>query len=98
MAVATYNLKGPLGNNMPDVQTLITRFVYWIINLGIVAVVLAFTYTGFQFVTARGNPEAIQKAKTSFMWTVVGTIVLIGSKVLVEVLKNTLTGTGVVTP
>jgi hypothetical protein len=94
-ALDAYKLQDPLGGKIPDVQTIITLFVDWVINLGIVAVVLAFMYTGFQFVTARGNPEAIQKAKTSFLWTVVGTLVLVAAKVLVEVIKNTLREAGV---
>jgi heme/copper-type cytochrome/quinol oxidase subunit 2 len=92
----TVRLQDPTGNNT-SVSQLITLFVDWIIQLGTVAVVLAFVYVGFQFVAAKGNPEGIQKAKTSFMWTVIGTIVLIGARVLTEVIKNTLTQGGVIT-
>ena len=45
LAGDAYALQDPLGGNVPDVQTIIRIFVDWIINLGIVAVVLAFTYT-----------------------------------------------------
>lgn len=78
-----------------SVQELLAKFLAWIVNVGTVAVVLAFIYTGFQFVAARGNPDAIKKAKTSFLWTVIGTLILLGAHVLVAVVKNTLTQSGV---
>ena len=90
-------LKGPGGTGIGSVSELIAKFVDWIINLGIVAVVLAFIYVGFQFVAAQGNPEGIAKAKKASLWTVIGTLILIGSKVLTEIIKNTLTGSGVIT-
>ena len=80
-----------------SVQEMITLIVDWIINLGVVAVTLAFIYVGFQFVAARGNPDALQKTRQAFMWTVIGTLVLVGAKVLTEVIKNTLTSGGVIT-
>ncbi len=87
-----FTIDDPFGNKYKSVTEIIAKFIDFIINLGIVAVVLFFVYTGFQFVAAKGNPDAINKAKTSMMWTVVGTLVLIGGKVLVKVLENTLSG------
>lgn len=83
--------------NIKSVSDLVLTFVDWIVQLGTVAVVLAFIYVGFQFVAAKGNPERIQKANSAFLWTVVGTLILIGSSVLVEVIKSTLTQGGVIT-
>lgn len=80
-----------------SVAALIGNFVDWLIQLGIVAATLAFLYVGFQFVAARGNPELIKKNRSAFVWTVVGTLVLIGAKVLVEVIKATLSSSGVIT-
>ena len=95
-AQQTVEIVNPL-KNTGSVQELIATFVDWIINLGVVVVVLAFVYTGFQYVAARGNPEGIKKSHAAFLWTVIGTLVLIGAKVLTEVLKNTLTQGGVIT-
>lgn len=91
-----FSINNPLDENkFGSVQAVIAEFLKWIINIGVVAVTLAFIYTGFQFVAARGNPEALQKAKASFLWTVVGTLVLLGAQVLSEVIKNTLTQGGI---
>lgn len=83
--------------SIKSVPDLILTFVDWIVQLGTVAVVLAFIYVGFQFVAAKGNPEGIKKARDAFFWTVVGTLVLIGSSVLVEVIKSTLIQADVIT-
>lgn len=80
-----------------SVQELLAKFLAWVVNVGTVAVVLAFIYTGFQFVAARGNPDSLKKAKTSFLWTVVGALILLGAHVLVAVIKNTLIDSGVQT-
>jgi hypothetical protein len=85
-----YTIDPPL--KIKDIHKFIAEFINWMINLGIVAATLFFIYTGFQFVAAKGNPDALVKAKNSFMWTVVGTLLLIGAKVLVKVIQNTLTG------
>jgi hypothetical protein len=85
-----YTVDNPL--KIDDIQKFIAYFIDWLINLGIVAATLFFVYTGFQFVAAKGNPDALTKARSSFMWTVVGTLLLIGAKVLVKVIQNTLTG------
>lgn len=93
-AQVSVQLKNPV--KFKNVQEVIAAVIQWIVNIGVVAVTLAFIYTGFQFVAARGNPEAINKAKSSFMWTVIGTLVLLGAQVLATVIKNTLTQGGVV--
>ena len=82
--------------NIPSVAELITTFISWLINIGVVAITLAFIYVGFQFVASRGNPKGIESARQAFLWTVVGTLVLLGGKVLVEVIKQTLTSGGII--
>lgn len=94
--VINVNLENP-ASKFSSVSALISTFVDWIINLGIVAVTLAFVYVGFQFVAARGNADQIKKSRDAFFWTVIGTLVLIGGKVLVEVIKNTLQSGGITT-
>jgi NADH:ubiquinone oxidoreductase subunit 6 (subunit J) len=80
-------IQGPTKHQ--SVEAVIAAVLQWVVNIGAIVVTLAFIYTGFQFVAARGNPEGIKKAKESFLWTVVGTIVLLGAQVLAEVIKNT---------
>lgn len=61
-----------------------------VIPIGGVLVVLAIIYCGFLFVTAQGNETKLQKAKTAFLWTVVGAAVLLGAAVLSDAVVNTI--------
>ncbi len=45
---------------------------------GIVAVVFII-WSGFLFVTARGNEEQLKKARSVFFWTIIGAVILLGA-------------------
>lgn len=47
-------------------------------------------YSGFLMVTAGSNEEKLGKAKTTFLWTVIGIGVLLGAKVLSAVVCGTI--------
>jgi hypothetical protein len=47
-------------------------------------------YSGFLFVTARGKPEQITKAKTNFFWTIIGVAILLGARVIVSIITGTI--------
>lgn len=48
---------------------------------GIVAVVFII-WSGFLFVTARGNEEQLKKARSVFFWSVIGAVILLGAYVI----------------
>lgn len=52
--------------------------------------VLALLYSGFMFVSARGNTDTLKTAKTNFFWTIVGVTLLLGAWALTELLKGTI--------
>lgn len=60
-----------------------------IIQIGIVVVTLMIVYCGFLFVVAQGNEEKIRSARSALMWTVIGAVILLGAKVIAEVINNT---------
>lgn len=66
------------------------------IFIGSILAVLAFIVVGFKFVMAQGNDSKLSEAKQWFLYAVIGTAILIGSKVIVEVIKSTLISAGVV--
>ena len=85
ISIAIYN---PLKAN--DLQELATDIIELLIQLGIPVIVLMIIYAGFLYVTARGNPEQISKAHNTILWTLVGAAVLLGSMVIVEIVKKTI--------
>jgi len=60
------------------------------IKIGIPIIALAIIYCGFLFVKARGNPEAIQKAKDSLMYTLIGAAILLGAWGIAQLVSNTI--------
>lgn len=61
------------------------------IQLGTVILTLALIYTGFLFVAARGKEESIKKARTALLFTIIGGLILLGSKTIALVIQDTVT-------
>lgn len=62
--------------------------------VGIPLVAIFLVWSGFLFVTARGNEEQLKRAKTTFSWTLIGGAVLIGARVLAIAIVNFAKGLG----
>lgn len=78
----------PLGKNT-DVPALIETVLEGAITIGIPIVALAVIYCGFLFVSARGNPESITKAKDSLLYTLIGAALLLGSWAIAQLISRT---------
>lgn len=79
-----------------SLQELLFSLVDLGIFIGSIIALFMFLFIGFKFVMARGNESEIKDAKEWFKWAVIGTAVLLSSKVIVEVMKTTLIDTGLV--
>lgn len=66
------------------------------IYVGVAFSILAIIFIGFKFVFAQGNSEAIKEAQAWFFYVIIGLAILISSKVIVEIVKNTFISAGVV--
>ncbi len=70
-------LKG--GGNL---QSFLLNILDFIINIGSIIVILMLVFVGFKFVTAQGEPGKISEAREMLLWTVIGALVLLGSKAI----------------
>lgn len=80
-------LMNPLGSGKCDpadkcLMDLLNKILDFVIKIGAIVVIVMMVYVGFLFVTARGEPGEISKARTAFLWTVVGALVLLGSQAI----------------
>jgi len=95
----TAQVARPLGLPNPIKYKTINEFLLAILNIvvqmGVVVVVFFLVYAGFQFVTAQGNTEKIQKAKSMLVWVVVGAFVILGVYVIRAAICGTLRQIGV---
>ena len=61
-----------------------------VLQIGVPVAAFFLIYSGFLFVFARGDVDQIKQAKSTFMWTVVGTAVLLGAWVLAKAIGGTI--------
>ena len=86
-------LESPL--KAKNLKELLFSLVDLAISLGSIIAIFMFIWIGFKFVLARGNSSELSSAREWFLYAVIGTAILISSKVIVEVVKNTLIASGV---
>ena len=63
-------------------------------QIGSILVVMALIYSGFLFVTARGNEEQLTTAKKALTYTVIGAIVVLGAWSFSVAISNTVNTIG----
>ena len=69
---------------------LINSLASLAMKIGIPVAGIFIIYSGLLFVTARGNEEQIKKARQNFFWTMGGTAILLGAKVIVSAISETI--------
>lgn len=84
-----------INNPLSSETTSITDLLSFIINdivlpIGMTIAVLFLIYAGFLFVTAQGNETKLQKAKSTFMWTVIGATILLGAWTIAQAIQGTI--------
>lgn len=85
------SLQNPL-SGVSDIPTLIGRILDVVVEIGGYVAVIALIWTGFLFVKAQGNKDALTDAKRAFFYTVIGVAILIGAKALSLAITGTLRG------
>jgi hypothetical protein len=90
----TFTLKNPL--KVDSVGGLVQNFVEIFSYIVILFAVLAIIWVGFQFIIARGNATRMSELKDWLLWIVVGVAVVIGARIIIQVVINTLAATGTV--
>lgn len=70
-------------------------FVQIFTYLAVIWAVIMIIYVGLRFVLAQGNRDEIIKRKDQLLWLAVGVALIIGARIIVQVVINTLQSTGV---
>jgi TRAP-type C4-dicarboxylate transport system permease small subunit len=66
--------------------------------VAVIIAVLALIWVGFQFIMAQGNSDRISELKTWFYYIIIGTAIILASRLIVSVVINTLESAGTVSP
>ena len=90
----TFTLTNPLKVN--SIGGLVQDFVEIFSYVVILFAVLALIFVGLRFILARGNAGEMTKMKDWLFWIVIGVAVVIGARVIIQVVINTLSASGTV--
>ncbi|HEY4502970.1 MAG TPA: pilin [Candidatus Paceibacterota bacterium] len=71
------------------IQEFIQKILEGALRVGIPLIALAIIYSGFLFVSARGNSEKLTKAKDALLYTLIGAAILLGSWAIAELISAT---------
>ena len=69
---------------------LVTAIIDIIVQIAVPIAALFLIYSGYLFVSARGDEKQLEDAKSIFLWTLVGIAVLLGAKVLAGIIEGTI--------
>lgn len=81
-------LQNPL-NNINSLPELLHAVLQAVTVLGSILLSLMLVYVGFLFVTAQGNSEKLQSARSALVWTLIGGLILLGAQAISIVVQNT---------
>ena len=71
-----------------DFGKLVEALAKAITAIGIPLIAIFLVWSGFLFVTARGNEQQLQKAKSTLLWAVIGGAIIIGAWALSIAIVN----------
>ena len=81
-------IDNPLG--VSTFEELVTGITKWAVRIATPIAVIVIVYAGLKFITARGKPEELQKAKGILLWAIVGIGVVFVSTGLVSLIQDIL--------
>jgi len=79
--------------NIADVSFLINHIINLLLPLAGGIAMIFLIWGGIQYLTSFGNEERVQKGKIIIIWSVVGIVVILLSKIIVGEIIYLLTGT-----
>lgn len=92
----TFTISNPLDSKFNTVGALVDGFVTIFAYLVIILAVILIIWTGLQYILASGNPDKMKKASIQLGWLVIGIAIVIGARLIVHIVINTLQATGTV--
>ena len=71
------------------IQDAIKLFMDAVLKIAIPFIIIFFIWSGLSFVLARGNPEKIKTAKNMFLYTIIGTLLILGAWTITNAIIGT---------
>lgn len=80
------NILNPEFSSVPN---FISGFLKVVVMIALPIISLFIVYSGFLFVSARGNEGQLQEAKKNFFYVIIGAILILGAWVLATMIAGT---------
>ena len=94
----TFYLQNPLSSQFTTVGGLVSGFIQIFVYLVVLFAVVMIIYVGLRLVLAQGNKDELIKRKDQLLMLVIGLAIVIGARIIVQVVISTLQSTGTVNP
>ena len=78
-----------------SIVELFEKIVQMILSIGYVVIALFLILSGFKFVAAQGSEDKLKDAKQTFMYTIIGALIIIGAQTILAVVKSIFTQVGI---
>ena len=88
-ASAPIKLENPL--KVTSLEELLVAILNIIVVIAIPIIVLFIIYSGFLYVTAKGNAAQVEQATRSLTYAIIGAVLIIGAVAIAEIVKNLVT-------
>lgn len=92
VALPTYAVDLNLRVGNPTPFTSVEAFIQGVLNVIMILatpiIVLVIMYSGFLYVTARGNAEQVKQATRSLTYAIIGAILILGAVVMSGIIKD----------
>ena len=96
-SVSPSGLQNPL-KGINSIGQVVSKFAEIFSYVVILFAVLALVWNGLQYITAQGKPDKISEIHSRMLWIVIGIAIVIGARIIVGIVINTLQATGTVNP
>ena len=88
-ASQTVILKNPL--TVTSLEELLVAILNIVVIIAIPIIVFFIIYSGFLYVTARGNASQVEQATRSLTYAIIGGVLIIGAIAIAEIVENLVT-------
>jgi hypothetical protein len=86
------SLENPL--KAQDIIQFLVQIIDILLTFALPIIVLFIMYGGFILVTAKGNPGDLEKGRNAILWSVIGGVIVLAAKLIINVIQGTVTALG----
>lgn len=67
---------GPDPAGLNEIEGVVSNVISVIVGLGFIAMLLLLIWSGFKFLVSGGEPKALQAARQTFIWAILGVVIM----------------------